>query len=94
MTKTSIHRCPGCGGPTATCASVRIEYRELHGDTFVDEVDVDALRCANAACRYTCTDLAEATQPGVLPDPQTPTKRIFDRFRAPRWTGQPNPTTP
>jgi hypothetical protein len=62
MTNSCDIRCPGCGGPTAVRASVRIAYRELHGETYADEVDTDALRCANAACRYAFTDLVEVTQ--------------------------------
>jgi len=59
MPKTFTQRCPGCDGPTAYRASIRIEYRQLHGETYADEADVDALRCANPACRYAFTDLAE-----------------------------------
>jgi hypothetical protein len=61
MPNTCDIRCPGCNGPTAVRASVRIAYRELHGETYADAVDTDALRCANAACRYAFTDLAEMT---------------------------------
>jgi hypothetical protein len=63
MPNTSGLRCPGCAGPIAVRASIRVEYRELAGETIADEVDTDALRCANAACPYAFTDLAEITEP-------------------------------
>jgi hypothetical protein len=62
MPNTCDIRCPGCNGPTAVRASVRIAYGQRNGETSADEVDVDALRCANAACRYAFTDLAEVTR--------------------------------
>ena len=64
MPNTCAIRCPGCNGPTAVRASVRIEYRELAGETVADEVETDALRCASVACPYVFTDLAEVTGKG------------------------------
>jgi hypothetical protein len=66
MPNTREIRCPACNGPTAIRASVRIEYREWGGDTYVDEVETDARRCANAACIYAFTDLGAVTEPQPL----------------------------
>jgi hypothetical protein len=39
-------------------ASVRIEYHLRGGDTIVDEIETDALRCTTRSCRYAFLDLA------------------------------------
>jgi hypothetical protein len=66
MPNTCEIRCPGCTGPTAVYPSVRVEYREVAGETYADEEETDARRCANAACPYAFTDLAEVTEPQPL----------------------------
>lgn len=52
------NRCPACNRTLCLLTSIRIEYRTIDGETLVDEIDTDALRCLTRACRFPLLDLA------------------------------------
>jgi hypothetical protein len=59
MNQSAEHTCPACESPLHLLASVRIEYHLRGGNTVVDEIETDALRCTTRSCRYAFLDLAE-----------------------------------